>query len=343
MKFVRQKAEMVNKYFNKGTIKSRLEQIEKCGRICYKSEDKIAKDSYKSFIEGIVKRGHNSVLEMASITLSLIARDRSVTTLCKRLPKYTIVDKLKLNSKYVSTSKNFPVATGLRESVYIVSGNMRSFLDLLRTCGNLSIVQNISEFLMKKYPILYTGFPEIKSRYQVCRDIRILTPKEVNSLPDDLYVRHKFILFHIVTNRAVSHEIVRHRPVSYLQESQRYCRYGQGKFGKDVQFILPSTFYDEDTEEFNIWCKSMQACEDAYLSLLKSSSPQAARVVLPNSCKTEMMMFTNLQEWMHFIKLRTSKYADPSMQELANCIKDSICNMLERQMRTKIKKAIQDE
>ena len=343
MKVTKQKAEIMNAYFNKNSINSRLRQIEKCGRVCYKSEDKITKDSYKDFIKGIVRRGHNSVLEMASVTLTFTAIDRNVTKLCKQLPKYTVIDKLKPTINYVSQIKNIPYPVNPRKSRYIITGNMRSFLDLLERCGNLSIVQNINQFLKEKYPILYLNFPKIKSRYQVCKDIRILTAKEINSLPDDLFIKHRFILFHIVTNRAVSHEIVRHRPVSYLQESQRYCRYGQGKFGKDVVFILPSTFYKKGSVNYRIWLESLQNAENDYLALLNTSSPQAARTVLPNSCKTEMMMFTNLEEWIHFLKLRCSKYADPSMRELANIIKTKICNMLEMQSRTKIKRAIQGE
>ena len=60
----------------------------------------------------------------------------------------------------------------------------------------------------------------------------------------------------------------------------------------------------------------MQETEDIYLKLLESSSPQAARTVLPNSCKTELITFANLLEWVHILKLRTSKGAEPSMREV---------------------------
>ena len=38
-----------------GTILKRLEQ---CGRVCYKSEDKITEGSAEKFVAGIIKRGH---------------------------------------------------------------------------------------------------------------------------------------------------------------------------------------------------------------------------------------------------------------------------------------------
>ena len=46
-------------------------RIEACGRICYKSEDKIEAGSTEPFIEKILKHGHNSVAEMAVITLKV--------------------------------------------------------------------------------------------------------------------------------------------------------------------------------------------------------------------------------------------------------------------------------
>ena len=46
--------------------------IEKCGRVCYKSEGKITDDSYISFIQKIIERGHEAVLEHYSITVKFV-------------------------------------------------------------------------------------------------------------------------------------------------------------------------------------------------------------------------------------------------------------------------------
>lgn len=40
-----------------------LKRLEQCGRVCYKSEDKITKDSAAKFVAGIIQRGHESVAE----------------------------------------------------------------------------------------------------------------------------------------------------------------------------------------------------------------------------------------------------------------------------------------
>lgn len=55
-----------------------LGKIERIGRVCYKSEDKISDNSAEGFIRGIIKRGHESVIEHESITVKVIC-DRGVT------------------------------------------------------------------------------------------------------------------------------------------------------------------------------------------------------------------------------------------------------------------------
>lgn len=55
-----------------------LKHIEKCGRVCYKSEGKITDDSYISFVKKIMERGHEAVIEHASVTVKFIC-DRGVS------------------------------------------------------------------------------------------------------------------------------------------------------------------------------------------------------------------------------------------------------------------------
>lgn len=47
-----------------------LKRIELCGRVCYKSEDKITNDSAERFVAKIIERGHTSVLEHARLLLT---------------------------------------------------------------------------------------------------------------------------------------------------------------------------------------------------------------------------------------------------------------------------------
>lgn len=58
--------------------KELLRRLERAGRVCYKSEHKITEDSAEKFLAGIVKRGHESVLEHEKVTVRIIC-DRGVT------------------------------------------------------------------------------------------------------------------------------------------------------------------------------------------------------------------------------------------------------------------------
>ena len=53
-------------------------RIEKAGRTCYKSEDRITEESAKSFVQKLIERGHESVLEHESITVRFIC-DRGIS------------------------------------------------------------------------------------------------------------------------------------------------------------------------------------------------------------------------------------------------------------------------
>ena len=56
-----------------------LRHIERCGRICYKSEGRITENSADDFVRGIIKRGHEAVLEHASFSVKFVC----VTVVCR--------------------------------------------------------------------------------------------------------------------------------------------------------------------------------------------------------------------------------------------------------------------
>ncbi|MFC1844855.1 FAD-dependent thymidylate synthase [Thermodesulfobacteriota bacterium] len=273
-------------------------RIEGCGRICYKSEDKITPESAEPFIRSIIKHGHNSVTEMAVLTLKIQYDTESIASkFFNLMPKYLIVDMVE-------------------KKELLISGSIRAFRELYQSNPTVKMVKAIAEYLNRRHPLFYEDLlPERGLLEQEGVKVEKVPLEIVNSFPAELLARHRHVAVLFVVNRAVTHEIVRHRPVSYLQESQRYCRYSQDKFGNEVTFIKPM-FFKENTEEYSLWEKAMQDTEKIYLKLLETSSPQAARTVLPNSCKTEIITFANLLEWLHIFKLRTSKGAEPSMREV---------------------------
>lgn len=130
-------------------------------------------------------------------------------------------------------------------------------------------------------------------------------------------LEHEKVTVTIICDRGVSHEIVRHRIASYSQESTRYCNYTNEKFGKELTFIKPC-FWAEDDPKYLIWKTNMQHIEDSYNELIHlGASPQEARSILPNSLKTEIVVTMNIREWRHFFKLKTASVAHPQMREIS--------------------------
>jgi thymidylate synthase (FAD) len=272
-------------------------RLEECGRICYKSEEQITEVSALPFVKKIAAHGHNSVLEMAVVTLQIQCGSAQIAALLQCQPKFLIIDQ--------------------RDDGLLITGSIRSFRELYTRCAYNQIVNTLTCFLGNRHPYLFEG---VWNAQKVWEDgsalpVKKLTLDEVEQLPANLLLKHRYIGVKFVVNRAVTHEIVRHRPCSFLQESQRYCRYSEDKFENQVTFIRPM-FFDEDTEEYNLWLQAMVETEKIYLKVLETSTPQAARTVLPNSCKTEIIVYCNLEEWRHIFKLRTSKAAEPSMREI---------------------------
>jgi thymidylate synthase (FAD) len=163
-----------------------------------------------------------------------------------------------------------------------------------------------------------------KSENKMTPDSAKTFVKRILSSGHHSVIEHPSVTVRIITDRGVTHEIVRHRLASYSQESTRYCNYKGG-----VTFILPAWTeippgeyaYDSwgqlSQTEF-VWFWSMLDCEKSYKNLLeKGWHPQQARSVLPNSLKTEIVMTANAREWRHFFTLRCNKAAHPQMRDLA--------------------------
>lgn len=79
-----------------------LKKIEACGRVCYKSEDKITDDSAAKFVANIVKRGHEAVLEHASITVKFVV-DRGVS---HEIVRHRIASYCQESTRYCNYSQD---------------------------------------------------------------------------------------------------------------------------------------------------------------------------------------------------------------------------------------------
>ncbi|MCI5164882.1 MAG: FAD-dependent thymidylate synthase [Candidatus Electrothrix sp. GM3_4] len=272
-------------------------RIELCGRICYKSEDRIDQDSAVPFVSKMAEHGHNSVLEMGVVTLEM-----------------TCADEDKFGELFLLRPRYPHINWG--ENRLLITGSIRTFRELLLFHPENAVVQTACAFLSERHPYFFTGvLPEGGLVSDSSITVRKVALDEVDQLPLQSLLEHRYIAVKFIVNRAVTHEIVRHRSCSFLQESQRYCRYSEDKFGSEVSFVKPM-FFAEESPEYALWEKAMVETEQLYLKLLETSTPQAARTVLPNSCKTELIVYTNLKEWRHIFSLRTTKAAEPSMREV---------------------------
>lgn len=266
-----------------------LEHIERAGRVCYKSEDRIKYDecgnslTAKPFVDKLIESDHLSVLEHGTIYL-MIPADRA----------------------------------------YDASGNIWVIDNYGNSC--------------------YSAMNYNKQNYYITTNYRVLVE---NDWLDDLrYLcapteyHEKRVTVHFTLDRAISMEFLRHRKMSFTQESTRYCNYSnKDKFGGEVTFIIPCWLEDynyEDNTYNQIFIDSLRFAEAHYLDLLKKWddkipdkrykngfrnnpwTPQQARAILPNALKTELVMTGFVDDWKKFFELRDSNKAHPQARELAS-------------------------
>lgn len=79
-----------------------IERLEQCGRVCYKSEDRITQDSGIKFLKGIIKSGHEAVLEHCSVTVKFIC-DRGVS---HEIVRHRLASYCQESTRYCNYSKD---------------------------------------------------------------------------------------------------------------------------------------------------------------------------------------------------------------------------------------------
>ena len=138
--------------------------------------------------------------------------------------------------------------------------------------------------------------------------LKMILTKKHESILDHVHATMRF-----VTNRGISHELVRHRIAAYTQESTRYVNYGK----RGMVVICPCDYDNFNENEASTWILANQQAEIAYNHMLSAgSSPQRARDVLPHSLKTEVVATWNMREWRHVFSLRLQSNAHPQMVDL---------------------------
>ena len=153
----------------------------------------------------------------------------------------------------------------------------------------------------------------------------------------------KRITVKFICSIGVGREILRHRSMSFLQESTRYCNYTKDKFGNELTFIIPEWIYrcrdeiasyiDSLTGESRDWLMKefgeelinslscidrtvsswedhLLMCERDYEYFVSTDEgytlkPEEARGILPLDLKSELVVTGFVSDWIHFFRLRS--------------------------------------
>ena len=315
--------------------------IEKIGRTCYKSEDKITQDSAVKFVQGLCKRQHYAMIEHHWVHIMYRGLKEEFV---KALDIFARHDCFTKGESYDLTKHMEITFAG---NVFI-SAPLRVFFELihegvldLNTDPIPSLIDEMLSAVTNKYPEI---FP-IKMTYRITHNFKVMDEDTFcRNLYEDMagycneeqidkeLVKHITHTVKFVCDRGVSHELVRHRPCNFAQESTRYCNYSKSQFDGEVTFILPfylskdptttpyEALYPKGEDAYGIWHDLCHSSEIAYNNLLNHGcTPQEARSVLPNSLKTEIIMTANEKEWQHIVDLRakgTTGAPHPQMKEI---------------------------
>lgn len=193
--------------------------------------------------------------------------------------------------------------------------------------------------------IMSDGYFYVTTNYRVIIENGWENDLQYMCKPTKYHQRRTTVKF--ITNRAMTHELVRHRSMSFMQEGQRYCNYAKDKFGNQLTYIIPVQCTEDipnntelkDNIDINnfVWAKNDNGktlkvnkltqgmlylfydTEVHYIGLINLGwKPQEVRAILPNATKTEIYMCGFDRDWAHFFELRDKTYVDPQMYNLAH-------------------------
>ncbi len=112
-------------------------------------------------------------------------------------------------------------------------------------------------------------------------------------------LEHAYATFRISgVSRAFTHQLVRHRLCSFIQQSQRYVD------ESNFNFIEPQSIKN-NPEAHSIFTEFMDNARKTYVELQKLGiKNEDARFVLPNAAESQIVVTANLREWRHIVELR---------------------------------------
>ncbi len=260
-------------------------QIERAGRVCYKSEDKITENSAKDFVDRMIKSGHGAMLEHGTIYLILPV---GYVQGGYGLEESTVTKKYRENSYSKVTYQDF----GDSQRAYV-------------TTNYRVIIEN--DWLMDlDYQCEPTEFHEKRVT------VKFICDRGVSHE----FVRHRVFSFAQESTRYCNYS--KHKfnnCVTYILPN--WCTNVNTEDYERNPKLMYNANGSLSDNEINFLC-GLYDTETRYLKLLENGwKPQEARAVLPNSLKTELVMTGFVSDWEHFFKLRDAGSAHPQARELA--------------------------
>jgi len=143
---------------------------------------------------------------------------------------------------------------------------------------------------------------------------RLLAQKGV-PFDTDAMMDHVVYMFEIEDcSRVTTHQLVRHRAVSYDQESQRFSA-----ATKEGIITPPSVRSNE--AGYRAYDDALRAVYAAYEKMVAAGVPKEdARYILPSAIKTKLVMTLNARSLMHLVWQRTALQAQWEIRELAGTL-----------------------
>jgi len=255
-------------------------QIERAGRVCYKSEDKIAEGTAKAFVDRMIASGHGAMLEHGTVYLEI--------------PDYG-VSRLKFE-KYMRNPYSTSISSDV-DSSYITT-NLRVLVEN-GWLNDLEYQCEPTEYHEKRITVKFVcdrGVSHEFVRHRVFSFAQEST-RYCN------YSKGKF-----------GYQLTCIIPSWLgLEEGSYSLEDVEEKYDKCL--IIDRCKNAEEASFVRALCHA----EREYFDLLELNwKAQQARDVLPNSLKTELVMTGTIKQWEGFFKLRDAGSAHPQAYELAH-------------------------
>lgn len=267
-----------------------LQHIERCGRTCYKSEDKITEESAPKFVDMLVKRGHTAMVEHGTVYLKYsITLEGSMN----------MANKYHFNKYSTVTIGNEPLC----------GGEPQEYKDKFdgHTCAY--ITTNYRVLLQNDWldDLKYLCEP---TEYHVKRiTVKFICDRGVSHE----FVRHRVFSF--------AQESTRYCNYSKNKFNNELTFVIPCWIELPEGHISSEEFYIHEQRQgiaTRVFLNNLYWAESNYLDLISQEwKPQQARAVLPNSLKTELVMTGTIEQWEGFFKLRDANDAHPQARELA--------------------------